>query len=110
MSMSSVNLDSTISRFPEERQSLKRLEALLNSVKAESEYTFEHLYQKIRPSSPEVLALVLSDLAARGVLQKIVRVESPVGKGGIADFSSITEVPDEIHDWRSDRSLRILPE
>lgn len=110
MSMRSRSLESTISRFPEERESLKRLESLLKAARGEPEYTFEHLYREVRPSSPEVFTLILSDLAGRGLIKRLVRVESPVDRGGIADFESVTEVPDEIRDWRTDTALRVQPE
>ncbi len=110
MSMRSVSLESTISKFPNEREPLKRLESLLNAARGEPEYTFEHLYHEVHPSSPEVLALVLSELVKRGLMKKLVRVESPVDRGGIADFPSVTDVPEEIHDWRADHSLRVQPE
>ncbi len=108
--MRSVSLDSTISRFPQERKALGRFSALLNSLTEERDYTFEHLYRKVRPSSPEVFALILADLVNRGLVTKLIRVESPVGKGGIADFSTLADVPQEIHDWRTDRDLPVQPE
>ena len=110
MSTRSLSFDDAFSKFPEERESLKRLESLLRTAKGEPEYTFEHLYHKLHFSSPDVLALVLAELAAMGLVRKLIRVESPIDKGGIADYSSVTEIPEEIHDWRTDQWLHPQPE
>ena len=110
MSMSFSNLDALISRFPLERESLGRLQSFLHSVSGAPEYTFEHLYHNLAFRSPEVLALVLADLARAGVVAKTVRIESPRDRGGIADFSSLSQVPTEIDDWRTGQRLRVQPE
>lgn len=113
--MHSVSLDPIISRFPGERQAVKRLENLINEAekrpasKLPEEYTFDHLLHKTDVSSAETLSLILSELVKQGILQKIVRVESPGTKGGIGDYTSLTEVPTEVFDSRTDRTIRVTP-
>lgn len=91
---------------------MKRLESLFKDIQEgrEPTYTIEHLYQKIRPSSLETFTLILSELAHRGLIEKIIRLESPTTGGGIADYSTLLDVPDEIYDPRSDRQIEVRPE
>ncbi len=110
--MSSPNLEEIIDKFPEQRTTIKRLEAWLRTLpqKGEEFYTFEHLYAVLSPTSPEAFSLVLAELVRQGIMEKIIRVESPLHKGGIEDFPSLQDIPDEIYDWRSDRQLRVQPD
>ena len=64
----------------------------------------QRLYDLASPSTTLAFAQLLNELVDRGVIKKIVRVESP-NLGGIGDFSSITEVPTTINDWRQDNTL-----
>ncbi len=73
-------------------------------------YTFNHLYQVVKPTNATQLAMVLTELVKSGVLRQFVRVESPETHSGIGDYSSITEVPSEIHDESSDTWRNIRPE
>lgn len=117
MSMSLVSLRELMRKLPSERDAIKRLESLLNSVREQPgkigeapEYTFEHLYKKTKFSSPEALSLVLAELVDRGVIEKCVRVESPSTGGGIGDYDSLLDVPKTIYDWRADKELAVAPE
>jgi hypothetical protein len=75
-----------------------------------AELTFKHLYERVHPRSAEQLALVLSSLVNEGQLNQFVRVQSPTTHGGLQDFPSILEVPDEIHDIHSDTWIPVAPE
>jgi hypothetical protein len=108
--MSSINFGEITSKFHEGLGVSKRLQKLASSWHPGEVYTFEHLYQEVSPSSPEVLALILSELVQRGFLEKLVRVESPSNRGGIKDFTSVTDVPEKIYDWRSDREIEVQPD
>lgn len=91
---------------------MRRLEELADQAQpgAEPTYTFEHLIEVLSPSSPEVLSLLLGELQEKGLVEKVIRVESPSKKGGIGDFHSVVEVPDEMYDWRADRTVTVMPE
>jgi hypothetical protein len=82
----------------------------LSSRQQTPEFTFNHLLQEVGSVEPDQLALVLAQLTLSKVLEKIIRVESPESHGGIGDFHSLTEIPNEIHDWRSDRMIEVGPE
>jgi hypothetical protein len=104
-------------KYPREKEAVKRLEALINAAsdpsrdnKPSGEYTFEHLYEKIRPSSPEVLAAMLADLEMQGLIRRIIRVESRTRGGGIHDYSSLLEVPPTVRDWRADEDMTVTPQ
>lgn len=55
------------------------------------------------------LASLISILLSEHVLKRIVVVQSPLG-GAVAEYSSIDEVPEYIHDHLSDTELRITPD
>lgn len=110
--MSSAKFKDIMSKFPNDKTVVRRLEKLADSgaPSRESEYTFEFLLGAVSPSSPEALSLLLAEMQTRGLVEKIVRVVSPSNKGGIRDFHSLSEVPEEIHDWRTDRTLMVTPD
>jgi hypothetical protein len=108
--MSSINLGEVTSKFHQGLGVRRRLQKLASSWRPGEVYTFEHLYQKVSPSSPAVFSLMLSELVQRGFLEKLVRVESPSNQGGIKDFASVSDVPDRIYDWRSDREIEVQPD
>jgi hypothetical protein len=72
--------------------------------------TFEHLVAKLNPDSVTDLALILSLLESEGLLEQFVQVESPSSKGTIEKFRSLQEVPDRIHDWRTDQDIDVTPD
>lgn len=110
--MSLQELENVISSTPIDRQSGKRLVDLVERAKGEGhkDYTFDLLIQEVSPQSPEALALALRALVQNGIAKRVIRVESPTTHGGIGDFSSVTEIPEEIHDWRADEDIRVRPE
>lgn len=89
---------------------LRRFETFLRHAKAGEEFTFEYLVSKLSPSSPEDLAAVLAMMVRKGDLKQVVRIESPTTHGGIEDFPSLQEVPNEIRDWYTDREIQVRPE
>lgn len=110
--MSLQELENVIGNTPIDRQSGKRLVHLVERAKAEGhkDYTFDLLIQEVNPQSPEALALAMHALVQNGIVQRVIRVESPTTHGGIGDFSSVAEVPKEIHDWRADEDIQVRPE
>lgn len=110
--MSSINSEALINKFPQDRETIKRLLSILNDSEAQKrqkELTLKRLFDLTSPRSEVVLAQILNHLTKIGVLQRIVRVESR-NMGGLEDFSSITEIPEVIHDWRRDIDMYVTPD
>lgn len=74
-----------------------------------NQYTLRHLEQKLAPTSLASLSLVLAELQEEGAVDRIIRVESPENHGGIGDYSSIEDVPDQVYDWRTQQTVDVLP-
>lgn len=67
------------------------------------------IIQKIsKIDSSTELAILISLLLSEQVLRRVVVVESPAG-GGVAEFSSIDEVPDSLHDHFRDTWMVVTP-
>lgn len=105
--MSSQTLKSIIARHPQERQAIERLEEALRTP---IDYDVDRLYTIVRPKSERTFYAILMDAIESGILDSYVVVESPVG-GGIQEYRTVTDVPDEIDDWRNgNQRLRVQPE
>jgi len=104
-----MNLESLTARYPSERQSLGKLAELLTTG-GHAEYTLNRLSDLVEPNSKEALAGALGELVRSGEIKLVVRVISPRTRGGIGEFSSLDEVPDVVHDWRSDKDIEVTAE
>jgi hypothetical protein len=92
-----------------DRAQLKtRIIALFNA-QPDAQLTIKLLEQKLAPTNLAALAIALAELQSEGVLDRIIRVESPESHGGIKDFNSPDEVPDEIFDWRTQQTIPVEP-
>lgn len=111
--MSSVKFDSLIAEFPEERQAVERLSALLDScARSHLEYhelTIQRLFDELQPSSNRVLAKLLISAVRHGLIQRKIRVISD-RKGGIGDFDSIADVPSVMFDSRIGIEIEVRPD
>jgi hypothetical protein len=107
--MAKSDFEELVRKYPTERSAIQRLEALLGTLRPEDEYTFDYLFDHTAPRSFTAFSLLLGELVNRGLISKVIRVESPTRHGGIKDFASITDVPDELYDWRSDQRIRVTP-
>ena len=94
--------------FPEERETINRLEALVRSGK-HREMTFDHLIYRVEPRSIEALARILERLVTQGTIRRVYRVESPGIKGKIDDFERFEDIPEEIDDWHTGTKLHVTP-
>jgi hypothetical protein len=101
-----MNLETLIDKYPSERRAIIKLGEVLGSGEHE-EFTLNRLTDLVHPTSIELLAGALGELVRSGKLRLVVRVISPSTHGGIADFDSLDEVPDVIHDWRTDREVEV---
>lgn len=101
-----------LSRASQEKDLTVRIEQLLENSRNEPDtaFTFERLRELTHATSSAELVIAIQELVEGGKLRTIVRVESPIGKGGIQDFDSTNNLPHEIFDWRSGKQIEISPE
>ena len=66
--------------------------------------------EKLSTEPPAKLALLLADLEAACVVNQIIRVESPETHSGIKDFESIDELPTEIYDEYTGKTIDVTPQ
>lgn len=90
--------------IPEHAMSaFNKLRAFLNVEKSEAQcekyFSTSRLFDVAGELSFADLSRVLAGLVQEGLVEQIVRVE-PVYGEGIADFTSLAEVPMELEDWR----------
>lgn len=106
--MSSTTLKDIIAELPAERPALEKLERVL-SQPGDLAWDADRLYSLIRPSSMDSLSDILRRLVLKRVLDSFVTVESPCG-GDIDSFDAVTDIPDVLFDWRSQKHLRVQPD
>ena len=110
MNMSSIHLEDLIVKFPQDCDTIQRVATFLSETSSEKVFTLQRLYDLALPSTTFVFAQLLSYLVEINVMKKIVRIESSNNRGGIKDFSSITEVPEEIYDWIQEKMIDVTSE
>ena len=97
--MSSTALKRIVAETPVDWWTRLRLSALVRKARARSyQYTFEHLLDKAAPIAPEILSIFLAELVERGLVRRVIRVESPGTGGGLGDFDAIEALPAQIDD------------
>lgn len=109
--MSSKSFENLTSKIPkEEGASLHRLEEYICALKSSNQdivLTINRLYDILSPSSHSALVLILQSLMNAGVLKQVIRVVSPKTGAGIGEFSSLTEIPNVIHDLTVDEDIEV---
>jgi hypothetical protein len=106
-----MNFESIVSKHPSEGEAIAKLRDILVGTKRQGdEFTLNRLCDLATPNSREEFAIILGELARGGLIRLIVRVISPSTQGGIKDFSTLDEVPEVIHDWRTDLEVHVSPE
>lgn len=104
--MSSIRSDVLTTRHPEWKAAVESLSEIMLPGK---EYPFAYLVERMSSISPQTLSMILTELSSIGILRRTVRVESPVTGGGIRDFPSLADVPEEIRDWRTGDLIAVKP-
>jgi len=90
---------------------MKKLDEILNAnPNRRSEYTLERMMELIEPRDRDELILALGNLVHSGRIQKLIRVVSRRGQGGIGDFDSIEQVPSEMLDSRTGVNVEVTPD
>jgi len=106
-----VNFESIASRFPSEREAIAKLREILGKAnRQEAEFTLNRLCDLVTPRDREEFAIILGELARSGLIKLVVRVVSPSTQGGVGDYPSLDDVPEVVHDWRTDSELHVSPE
>ncbi len=105
--MSSTSLSTITERYPAERRALGRLERI--AAEGPSQYTFENLFRAVGASSPEIFALILTDLARLGSVRRVFRVESPFTHRGLGDYETLDAIPDRIRDQLVEQEFTPTP-
>lgn len=94
-----------VDRHPEAVAVINRLaDVFASSGKVVVHY--DRLLDLVHPASQAQFAEVMRQLVRDKKLREVIRVESAKG-GGIGDFSSLEDVPDTIHDWRTDQNVEV---
>ena len=106
-----MSFESIANRYPSERAATTKLEEILaRPLRAGEEYTLNSLCDLVTPQDRDTFAMLLGDLARAGFLKLVVRVLSPGTQGGIGEYATLDEVPEVVHDWRTDSELHVSPE
>jgi len=67
------------------------------------------LIQQIsKVSTSSELAVLIALLTSEHILRRVVVVESPAG-GGVAEYDSVDDVPDRLHDHLRDVQMDVTP-
>lgn len=114
------NLTNSVDRlsqlFPDRLDVVERVANMVSKWQVEQasstgkrkELSLTRIFDEVEPSSISELARILSILVEGGVLEKVIRVESPA-LGGIDDFQSLSDIPPVIFDPFTGSDLQITP-
>ena len=106
-----MNFESIASKFPSEQEAIAKLREILSKAdREEAEFTLNRLCDLVVPRDREEFAIILGELARGGLIKLVVRVVSPTTQGGVGDFSDLAQVPQVIHDWRTDTAVQVTSE
>jgi hypothetical protein len=108
--MSSDRFDTLIDEFPEETAAVRRLVDLIGralETPGRKEYSPNRLYDLLQPSNYRVLIQLLASASDKGLLQRSIRVSSASGMGGIGDFDSMLDIPNQMYDSRIGRVVDV---
>jgi hypothetical protein len=108
--MFSTKFSNIINRVPSSAQALDLVAKYLDSAEEQKRLhklrLDPNLIQRISTSSE--LAVLISLLTSEHILRRVVVVESPAG-GGVAEYSSVDEIPDSLHDHLRDVWMDVTP-
>ena len=102
-----------INRAPSNTKALGLLEEYLESAASQKRLDKLRLDPKLiqqisKVDSSSELAVLISLLLSEQILRRVVVVQSPAG-GGVAEFSSVDEVPADLHDHIRDTWMHVTP-
>ncbi len=102
-----IDLSGFREKHPSERDTVDRLQSLLNQVQEDDKRVFDspRLAELAKPSSALSFDLLLGELVAAGILESFVRVQSPTTGAGIGDYPSLKLVPPKILDRTAEQEI-----
>jgi hypothetical protein len=109
----SAKFSNIINRTPSSAQALDLVAKYLDTA-AEQKRLHKlrldpRLIQQIsRVGTSSELAVLISILTSEHILRRVVVVQSPSG-GGVAEFGSVDEVPERLHDHLRDVQMDVTP-
>ena len=111
--MFSARFSNIISRAPSSAQALDLVAKYLDSAAEQKRLHKLRLDPKLiqqisKVSTSSELAILISLLTSEHILRRVVVVQSPAG-GGVAEFDSVDEVPDRLHDHLRDVQMDVTP-
>ena len=112
--MFSAKFSNITEQVPSNTKALRLVERYLEDAAAQQRLGKLRLeprfLQKISQiDSSHELAVLISLLLSEHILRRVIVVESPAG-GGVAEFSSIDEVPERLHDHQRDIWMDVTPD
>ena len=112
--MFSAKFSNITERFPSTTKALRLVERYLEDAAAQQRLgklrLEPQLLQKIsQVESSHELAVLISLLLSEHILRRVIVIESSAG-GGVAEFSSIDEVPEQLHDHHRDMWIVVTPD
>lgn len=111
--MFSTRFSNIINRSPSNAQALYLVAKYLDTAAEQKRLHKLRLDPKLiqqisKVNTSSELAVLISLLTSEHILRRIVVVESPAG-GGLAEFASVEEVPDSLHDYLRDVRMAVTP-
>jgi Iap family predicted aminopeptidase len=111
--MFSTKFSNIINRVPSSAQALDLVAKYLDSAEEQKRLhklrLDPNLIQRISGvNTSSELAVLISLLTSEHILRRVVVVESPAG-GGVAEYSSVDEIPDSLHDHLRDVWMDVTP-
>jgi Iap family predicted aminopeptidase len=111
--MFSTKFSNIINRVPSSAQALDLVAKYLDSAEEQKRLhklrLDPNLIQRISGvNTSSELAVLISLLTSEHILRRVVVVESPAG-GGVAEYSSVEEIPDSLHDHLRDVWMDVTP-
>jgi hypothetical protein len=73
-------------------------------------FTLDDLTERTQSPRKDAVAYWLSVLATSQIIDQIVRIVSPKNSGGITEYPTIDQVPNEIFDPYQNKDIRIEPD
>lgn len=111
--MFSTKFSNIINRDPSSARALDLVAKYLDAAaeqkrlhKLRLDPTLIQQISKVNTSSE--LAVLISLLTSEHILRRVVVVQSPAG-GGVAEYASVAEVPDTLHDHFRDVQMDVTP-
>ncbi|MCF7817103.1 MAG: hypothetical protein K9M54_04410 [Kiritimatiellales bacterium] len=102
-----MNFDFIANRFPTEKESINRFTHEIETLPVGAQLDLNRIYDVAVPRDADQFVLALGAFVSKGLLKRSFRVSSPKWGGGIAEYDSLAEIPDVIHDTRTDKNITV---